>query len=153
MRPRLSPVLMASLGASALAGWVLVPWLWSAQPRLARPPGTRSAEWRMPDLPRKPDQAGLGLLMVTSPIFEPEAAASAAAAQPEDPRWRIAGIFGSGRERTVLIDFLAPGKPSLRLRVGSRLPSGDRITRIEANEVCVQLGRKSHCVGVDYLVP
>jgi hypothetical protein len=150
MRARGNFLWVTSSGAAALAGWLLVPLLWPTPPRLARPPNARSAEWRLPDLPRKPDQAGLGLQMVGSPIFEPEAAVLAKAAPPEDARWRVAGIFGSGKERTVLIEFRAPGKKPLRLRVGGELPSGERITKIENNEVVMKGDNGLVRIGVEY---
>ena len=150
MRVRWNPTLLASVAASALLGWVFVPWLWPAETRLARPTAVRPAAWRLPDLPRKPDLAGAGLATVTSPIFEPEAPVGAAAAPPEDPRWRIAGIFGSGRERMALIEFRAPGKQPLRLGAGARLPSGELIKRIDGNELVLQSDNRSLRMGVEY---
>ncbi|WP_157256549.1 hypothetical protein [Pelomonas sp. Root1217] len=110
--------------------------------------------WTLPDLPRKPDMASTGLALANSPLFEPEAAvnaATAASAVPEDLRWRIAGIFPRAGRQVVLISFIAPGKEPQRLRVGDRLPNGHRIQCIEHNEVCVQNGKKSYRMGVEYL--
>jgi len=112
----------------------------------------RRDAWTLPDLPRKPDLVAQGLAMVTSPIFgtEPQAAGAVAAVAPEDTRWRVAGIFRSGVERTVLVSFVAAGKEPLRLHVGQALPSGHRITRIDDSEVCVQIGKKTFRLGVEY---
>lgn len=106
--------------------------------------------WLLPEVPRKPDLAAQALALVSSPIFEAEAQVAAANAPPEDLRWRVAGVFGRGNERSVLIVFLAPGKQPLNLRVGEKLPSGHKITKIEDSGVCVQLGSKSYRLGVEY---
>lgn len=141
------PVLL--LAVAAACGALLAP----AEEGGASMVQPRRDAWLMPDLPRKPDLVGQGLAMVTSPIFEPEAqiaaAAAAAAKPPEDLRWRIAGLFRRGNDSSVLISFMAPGKASQTLRVGERLPTGHRITKIDGNEVCVQLGKKSYRLGVE----
>ncbi|MDM4767540.1 hypothetical protein [Pelomonas sp. SE-A7] len=115
----------------------------------------RRNSWELPDLPRKPELTAIGLSLVTSPMFEPEAqvraaAAAAAAAESEDKRWRIAGLFRRDKQRGVLINFMAPGKPPQTLHVGDRLPSGHMIKRIDDGEVCVQLGNKTYRLGVEY---
>jgi hypothetical protein len=110
----------------------------------------RRNEWQLPDLPRKPDLTSQALAMVTSPIFEPEAKTASADVSAEDQRWRVAGIFRRGAERSVLISFMAPGKESQTLHVGQKLPTGHKITQIEENWICVQLGRKSYRLGVEY---
>lgn len=117
----------------------------------------RRDAWSLPELPRKPDLASIGLGLAGSPLFEPEAAVvagpgAAAASTPEDPRWRIAGIFPQGNRRSVLISFMAPGKEPQRLQVGDLLPSGHRIQKIEDGVVCVQIGKKSYRMGVEYRV-
>lgn len=141
-----APWLMA---AAALAlGWLLAP---AAEPESALVSARRDA-WQLPDLPRRPDQAGRAIGLATSPIFEPEAAtlAAAAAAQSEDKRWRVAGVFGRGSERKVLIAFAAAGKAPLRLAVGDKVPSGERITRIQDGEVLIRVGNKQVPLGADY---
>ncbi len=138
------PVL-ASL-AAAILGWLLVP----SEPASVQLVQPRRDAWVLPDLPRKPDLVGIGLAVVTSPIFEAESQAGTAPAQAVDPRWRVAGIFGQGVQRTALVSFAAPGKEPLRLRVGDFLPSGHRIKRIDDSEVCVQIGKKTFRLGVEY---
>lgn len=136
--------------AAALGAW-MAPGI---EPEASLVKARRNA-WELPELPRKPDLVGQGLALAASPMFEPEAqmqaaAAAAAVAAGEDKRWRIAGIYRRASERSVLINFMAPGKASQTLRVGDKLPSGHRITRIDDGEVCVQLGNKSYRLGVEY---
>lgn len=132
-------------------GWLIAPSPVDEMP-LVQP---RKESWILPDLPTRSDQAGRAIGLAASPIFEPEAvlvaaAAAAAAAKAEDKRWRVAGIFGRGRERKVLISFATPGKPPLRLAVGDKVPSGDPITRITDGEVLVRVGTKQVPLGADY---
>lgn len=132
-------------------GWLVMPAPADEAP-LVQP---RKESWTLPDLPQRADQAGRAIGLASSPIFEPEAAvaaaaAAAAAAKAEDRRWRVAGIFGRGRERKVLISFALAGKPPLRLAVGDKVPSGDPITRIADGEVLVRVGKKQVPLGADY---
>lgn len=131
---------------AAALGWFLAP---SGEASTALVQARRDA-WVLPALPRKPDMVGEGLTVVTSPIFGAEPQAAAAAAPVEDPRWRLAGIFRSGKQPTALISFAAPGKEALRLRVGESLPSGHKIIKIDDSEVCVQIGKKVFRLGVEY---
>jgi hypothetical protein len=66
-----------------------------------------------------------------------------------DPRWRLAGIFGRGAERGVLVAFSAAGKPPQRLHAGDTLPSGHRIERIEEREICIRIGSRLYRLGVE----
>ncbi|MDR7271864.1 hypothetical protein J2X20_004532 [Pelomonas saccharophila] len=137
------------MAAAALAlGWLLAP---AAEPEPALVSARRDA-WQLPELPRRSDQAAKAIGLATSPIFEPEAAAlaAAAAAKAEDKRWRVAGIFGRGNERKVLIMFVAAGKVPLRLAVGDKVPSGEPITRIQDGEVLIRVGNKQVPLGADY---
>lgn len=150
MKPALNWVL--SIALAGAAGWFVAP----ADSVNAELVQVRRDRWELPSLPRRPDLLAQGLAMVTSPIFEPEAqivaAATAAAAPPEDQRWRVAGLFRRDGVRSVMISFMAPGKPAQALRVGDKLPSGHVVTRIDDNEICVQLGKKSYRLGVEYRV-
>jgi hypothetical protein len=138
---------LMAVGALGL-GWLLSP---AAAPDTSVV-GARRDAWRLPELPQRPDQAAKAIGLATSPIFEPEAAvlAAAAAAKAEDKRWRVAGIFGRGNERKVLITFVAAGKAPLRLAVGDKVPSGERITRIQDGEVLIRVGNKQVPLGADY---
>jgi len=127
-------------------GWLLAP---SNDDATAIVQARRDA-WTLPDLPRKPDLAGQGLSIVNSPLFEREVQVSQAPAAVDDARWRVAGIFGRGLERKVLISFASPNKAVVYLRVGEQLPSGHRIMKIENSEVCVQVGKKTLRLGVEY---
>ena len=145
-RARAKAVIAASL--ASMLGWFLASGDKAPAPLVQ----ARRDAWTLPDLPRKPDLVAQGLAVVTSPIFgaEPQTAGAAAAVAPEDTRWRLAGIFRSGVERTVLVSFVASGKEPLRLHVGQALPSGHKITRIDDSEVCVQIGKKTFRLGVEY---
>ena len=139
------------VGVAFGLGWLLAPGPQADAPLVQ----ARKETWRLPDLPARADQAGRAMGLAASPIFEPEAALSAAAtaaaaAKAEDRRWRVAGFFGRGRERKVLITFAAAGKSALRLAVGDKVPSGERITHIQDGEVRIRVGNKQVPLGADY---
>lgn len=132
-------------------GWLLMPGVGEER----QPVQARRDAWTLPDLPQRADQAGRAIGLAASPIFEPEAAvvaanAAAAAAKAEDKRWRVAGTVGRGSERKVLIAFAAAGKPAIRLAVGDKVPSGERITQIHDGEVLIRAGTKLVPLGADY---
>jgi len=140
------------LAAAALGlGWLIAPAPDADAPLVQ----ARKDGWKLPDLPQRPDHASRAMTLAASPIFEPEAAvlaaaAADAAAKAEDKRWRVAGVFGRGQERKVLISFVAAGKAPLRLAVGDKVPSGERITRIQDGEVLIRVGNKQVPLGADY---
>jgi hypothetical protein len=89
-------------------------------------------------------------MVMSAPYWgAPVAREAAASAAPEDPRWRIAAVYGRGAERGVLVEFAAAGKPPLRLKPGDKLPSGHRITNIGEREVCIEIGKRSYRLGVE----
>lgn len=133
-------------GAAALIGWFAAP-LPADAPALVKP---RRDTWVMAPLPRIMDQTTLAAQVMGAPYWgAAPGGAAAAAATPVDPRWRLAAVFGVGRERGVLVEFLAPDKPPLRLKAGDTLPSGHRITRIDEGGICVQIGARSYRLGVE----
>lgn len=131
--------------AAAVLGWFLAPAP-DVSPSLVK---GRADRWELPDLPRVFDQTSLAANVLAAPYWGAQATVAASAAPPADPRWRVAGIFGQGRERAVLIEFLVEGKPPLRLRAGDALPSGHRIERIEEREVCIRIGPRLYRLGVE----
>lgn len=141
----LRPWLIAAVIAGLL-GWWLVP-MPDAPPGLVKP---RQDSWRLPSLPRRVDQTSTAALVSGASYWGVSAAAPALAAAPvEDPRWRLAAVYGVGSERGALVEFSAAGKPAQRLRVGDALPSGHRIVAIGERDVCVLIGRKSFRLGVE----
>jgi hypothetical protein len=131
---------------AALAGWFAAPLPGDA-PLLVKP---RRDVWVMAPLPRVMDQTTLAAQVMGAPYWGAAPAGQAvAAAQVVDPRWRLAGIFGAGKERRVLVEFLAEGRPPQRLAVGEALPSGHRITSIGEREICVRIGDRSYRLGVE----
>lgn len=139
------PWLMAA-AVAGLLGWWAAP-LPEPAPGLVKP---RHDAWRLPSLPRQPDQTSLAVLIGSAAYWGSAAAPAAGSATvPVDPRWRIAAVYGAGQERGVLVKFGAAGKPAQRLRVGDALPSGHRIVAIGERELCVQIGRKSFRLGVE----
>lgn len=132
--------------AAAMLGWWLAP-LPDAAPALVKP---RQDSWQLEALPRRIDQTTTAALVSSASYWG--GAAAVAGAQPpvaEDPRWRIAAVFSAGRERGALVQFMAPGKPPLRVQVGDTLPSGHRVVSIGERDVCVQIGRKTYRLGVE----
>ena len=149
-RPGLWAVLAA---ASAVLGWFVLP---SAPERQNLVTARRDA-WNLPPLPRREVEAVSIIAVAAAPFWGTAikvAPDPAAAAPPEDRRWRIAAIFGGASQRGVLIVFNAEGKPPLRLFAGDRLPSGDRIVSIGDRELCVRLSNnKTYRMGVERLDP
>lgn len=133
--------------SSALFGWLLMPEP-TPSAVLIKP---RRDEWRLAALPRRFDQTSLAGLILSAPYWgAPDASTAVAAAPPPpDPRWRIAAVFGRGREAGVLILHSAPDKPPERLRVGEALPSGHRIVSIGERDVCVRIDKKTYRLGVE----
>lgn len=147
--PRLWAVVLL---LSAAAGWLFLPQL-PADQALVMP---RRDAWVMPPLPRRTVENATVALVAAASFWGEAARSSSASAtepEPEDPRWRIAAVFGSASQRGVLISFSAQGKPLQRLFVGDALPGGYRITRIDEREVCVRLGRKNYRLGVERREP
>jgi hypothetical protein len=140
---QLTPWLLI-LGAGAL-GALLSP---GYQPEQALV-GGRQDVWELPDLPRHPDAVGQALAVSTAPIFDPEKPVNAVATPVEDPGWRIAAFFRRGKAGTVLIQFNAPGKAAVQLKVGDKLPNGERIAAIEDSEVLVRKGKQTTRYGVE----
>lgn len=110
---------------------------------------SRRDAWELPDMPRKPDQLAQGLALSSAPIFDADIAAASAAAATEDPGWRIAAFMRRGNERSILVQFNAPTKAPQQLRVGDKLPNGERITRIDDDQVSALQGNKKVRYGVE----
>jgi hypothetical protein len=144
MKPMAWGLIVAAFGL----GWLAA----GGMPESSSLVAARRDVWELPDLPARRDQAERAIALAGSPIFEPEAAvlAAAAAAKAEDKRWRVAGIYGRGHERRVLIGFAVAGKPPLRLGVGDKVPSGEQITQIRDGEVLIRVGKKQVPLGADY---
>lgn len=132
---------------AGLVGWWLAP-LPEPVPSLVKP---RQDTWRLAPLPRRADQTSTAAMVNSANFWGASAAAAAAlaAAPSADPRWRIAAVYGAGKDRATLIQFLAKDKQALHLRVGDSLPSGHRIVTIGDRDVCVQIGRKAYRLGVE----
>jgi len=136
---------IAAAGA-ALVGWWLAP-LPDPATALVRP---RQDSWRLVQLPRRIDQTSTAALVAGAGYWGTAAALPGAATPAaEDPRWRIAAVYGSGKDRGALVQFAAANKPPLRVHVGDTLPSGHRIVSISDREVCIQIGRKTYRLGVE----
>ena len=144
--PGLRNWLMAATVAG-LVGWWMAP-LPDPVPSLVN---SRQDGWRLPPLPRRVDQTSPAAVVSGANFWGASAtAATAQAAVPiEDPRWRIAAIYGAGKERATLVQFSAKDKQAVHLRVGDTLPSGHRIVSISDKEVCVQIGKKAYRLGVE----
>ena len=131
---------------AGLLGWWIAP-LPDAAPSLVKP---RQDAWRLPSLPRRVDQTSMAVLVSGANYWGASAAAPTANAAPiEDPRWRLAAVYGAGKARGALVEFAAAGKAAQRLSVGDALPSGHRIVAIGERNVCVLIGRKSFRLGVE----
>ena len=118
------------------------------EPTLVKP---RRDGWLLPALPRPMVDNAAAAEANIAPYWGIAATAATAAvnAPTDDPRWRIAAIFGTTTRRGVLIVFEQANRPPQRLYAGDKLPSGHLITRITEREACVQLGKKSYKLGVE----
>ena len=136
----------AGVAVAVAIGWFMAPDLPPSQ-TLVR--ATRD-DWQLPALPRRPNLAATAAIVQSAEYWGvTQADAAVASAAPESQRWRIAGVFGTARNPGVLIQFDAPSKADLRLRVGDKLPSGDRIVSISSAEVCVQVGRRQLRLAIE----
>jgi hypothetical protein len=141
--------LLLVVGASLL-GWFAAP-LPGAVPEAVQ---ARRDDWRPTALPVLRQQTQAAVDVATAGYWGAPAVADTAAstpAAPEDPRWRLAGLFGSGKERHVIVTFNAASKPPSYLKTGDKLPSGHRIVNIDDNEVCIQVGKRVLRLAVERL--
>lgn len=134
-----------ALCAAAGLGAMLAPGYQPEQSLMA----ARRDMWEVPDLPRHPDAIGQALALSSAPIFDAEQAVASAAPPPEDPGWRIAAFLRRDRAASVLIQFNAPSKAPVQLKVGDRLPNGERIVAIDDGEVVVRKGKQTTRYGVE----
>ncbi|MGQ3050325.1 MAG: hypothetical protein ACT6S0_00940 [Roseateles sp.] len=109
----------------------------------------RRDAWHLPPLPKAEGSTTRAAIVATSPQWGAAKAASAADAQEEAPRWRLAGVYGRGKQGGVLILYDADRKPAERLKVGEKLPSGHVIELVDGNQVRVRLGKKRETFGVE----
>jgi hypothetical protein len=136
--------LLAGLSAFALGAW----WSPAVPERVPLVASSRD-QWRITPLPRRPDQT-TQVAMVNGAAFWGDAGRPKEPDAPlPDARWRIAGVFGVGADRTALVQFGDPARPAQRVKVGESLPSGHRIVNIEQGRVCVLIGKKTYWLGVE----
>ena len=135
---------LAGSAVAALAGWFVAPEP-DQQIALVQ---ARSDRWELAPLPRRSDQTGLAAAVAGAAFWGDAGAPAAVTTPPEDPRWRVAAVYGHGQQLGALIMFAAPNKPPLRLQVGDLLPSGHRISSIGEREICIQIGKQTRRLGV-----
>lgn len=148
--------MMAALFADsrrlALAAFAALGLGWLLAPPLAEPPAivqARRDAWELPALPMPRDQLTLAVQLAGSPIWGPDEAKKAAEAPFEDLRWRLAGLYGRGRQGGVLVLFEDPNKPAQRLKVGDKLPDGRVLESVENNQIVVREKKKRSQIGVE----
>lgn len=141
------PAWPALVAVAALAGWLLAPEPTPSTP-LVQP---RRDAWTPAPLPRRADASTQAAMAVGAPFWGKLGVQAAAPAAPPEPRWRAAGVFGQGAARVLFVSFVddADARPPLRLRVGDKLPSGQRITRIGDREYCVRIDGKDYRMGIE----
>lgn len=141
---RVGPLLV---GAVAL-GWFAAPLPEPQQ----MPVQARRDDWRAVELPGLAYLTTAAVEVATSPIWgvtQQAASTGSLAAAPIDKRWRVAGLYGRGDDRRMIIAFRSPDKHPLYLRAGELMPSGHKIVSIDDKEVCVQIGRKAYRLAVE----
>lgn len=135
----------AWLAFAALLGW----WLAPAAPPAPRLVAGVGQPWTLADLPRRPDlTAQAGRVMAASYWGGPDTPLLAEP-PPADPRWRVAAIYGAGKDRTLLVLFNDPARQPARLKLGEALPSGHKIVEIGERDYCVRVDKKMYRLGVE----
>lgn len=136
--------LLGTLAAFSLGVW------WSPAPpeRVALVAASRD-QWHMAPLPRRPDQTTQAAVVNGAAYWGDAGRPKEPDAPLPDARWRIAGVFGVGGDRTALVQFQDPARPAQRVKVGESLPSGHRIVDIEHGRVCILIGKKTYWLGVE----
>ncbi len=110
----------------------------------------RRDAWQLQPLPEPVDGTSRAVAVATSPLWGAEpAAASTAAVPPAQLRWRVAGVFGQGKQGGVLVIYSDASKPPDRMKVGEKLPSGHVIESVDGNQVCIRIGKKLYSFGVE----
>lgn len=129
----------------ALVGWYALPDA-ETPTDLVR---ARRDAWVLPDVPRPLNPGGDALVLAAQPMWGPEPK-SANQAPPEDTRWRLAGLFGRGKNGGAVVMFMDPAKAPLRLKVGEKLPDGKTIEAVDGPELVVRDGKKKpERIGVE----
>ncbi len=132
--------------ASAGLGWWLTPGTVEEAPLVQ----ARRDAWHLPVEPRRPGTVTATALLNDAALWGGASEPAAGRTQESvDPRWRVAAVYGRGVERTVLITFLAPGKPAVRLKTGEMLPSGHQIVEIGERDICIRIENKLYRLGVE----
>lgn len=137
---------LALFAAAALLGWVATP--------PEAPPAdlvqARRDVWQLAPLPQVADATARAVMVAGAPIWGTETKPTAADEKPiENLRWRLAGVFGSGKVGGALVLFEDPAKQPQRLKVGEKLPSGHVIEAVDGNQVCIRIGKKLYRFGVE----
>lgn len=136
------------LGVIALA-FAIVGWLMAPTAAINTSPIVRAQrdDWNTVDALRRPGLSAAVVEVAAAGIWGVQnqtASTLAASVEHEDKRWRVAGLYGYGDERSALIVFSSPSKNPQYLKVGDALPTGQKITSIHGNEICVQIGKRAY---------
>lgn len=139
--------------AFAVAGWLLAPTTAVNTGQIVR---AQRDDWSNVDLLRRPSLSAAVVEVAAASIWGAQSQHSstpAAGAESEDKRWRVAGLYGRGDERRALIVFSNSSKKPQYLKVGDVLPTGQKITSISDNEICVQIGKRAYRLPVQRSEP
>jgi hypothetical protein len=140
-------------GAAALlalfGGWILAP----LPDAVVAPVQARQDASRPVESPRRPDLMSAAVEVGAAPFWgaAPEAKGTSApdTPPPPDPGWRLAGTFGRGAERRVIVTFRAEGRRDQLVGIGEALPSGHKIMSISDTEVCVRIGKQGYRLAIE----
>lgn len=137
----------------ALAGW----WLAPPGPEQTGPVvRAKRDDWSTAELLRRPNLSGAAVEVAGAGMWGAQTSAPGRGAEKaviEDPRWRVAGLYGRGAERRALIAYVSPSKNPQYLKVGDLLPSGHKIVSIHDSEVCVLIGKRAYRIPVQRTEP
>jgi hypothetical protein len=126
----------------ACAGIWIVVFAWPTQAPQSGSLVHPRERWSLPQLPEQSDLTPRAKSVATSPLWGVVSApAASGAAPPEDNTWVLAGVYTSDGETRAVIRYMAR-RGELRLKVGDKIPSGEKILEIGSDAIWVTHGKK-----------
>jgi hypothetical protein len=138
---------------AAGAGWWLAPSVPNMGPDTVK---LRRDDWRGAVTLRRSDLTSAAVEVPVAPYWGPllpKVGAAASAPGSEEPGWRLAGLFGRGDEKRVLLAFSDPSQLPKFLKTGDKLPNGHKIALIHDNDIIVRNKAQTYRLPVQRVEP
>jgi hypothetical protein len=145
--------LLVGLALAAGAGWWLAPAGPASGPDAVK---LRRDDWRGAVALRRADLTGAAVEVPLAPYWGPllpKAGPAASAPGSDEPGWRLAGLFGRGAEKRVLLVFTDPAQQPKFLKTGDKLPNGHKIALIHDNDISVRNKAQTYRLPVQRVEP